>query len=148
MTKGTKYLILKFGEGQIRDTMQKHMDVIANEEYCWFGKMGRPFSSKAVGILNETKSLFMYVRGHVYYGEYEEISNEVKKDHVPDYYFTEFYEYLEYPSVYLKLTHLREVDSKILEELFVDTTKKTVAEGILRCMNPTIFATALVDKTL
>lgn len=62
MTKGTKYLILKFGEGQIRDTMQKHMDVIANEEYCWFGKMGRPFSSKAVSILNETKRLFMYVR--------------------------------------------------------------------------------------
>lgn len=148
MKKGTRYLILKYGENEVKDTPQKHMDVIEKDGFCWFGKMGRALSQKAKGIVTDSRGVFLYVRGRVFYGDVEEISEERKYENIPDYYREVYYKYEEYPSVYLKMTRLVEVNPDILNDLYVDTTQKTVAEGITHCMNPTIFASALCNKKI
>lgn len=148
MEKDKRYLILKYGENEIQETAKKHMKVIEDKGYCWFGKLGRALSSKAQSIVMDTNRIFFYVKGHLYFGEVEEISTKQPNGNVPEYYQEYFYDRFEFPSMYLKLNRLVEVDVKVLEDLYVDTTKKTVVESILRCMNPTIFASALCTKKL
>lgn len=132
-----KILILRYGSNIMSNCMQLHQEVLDNNGYCWFGKLGRAPSDKVIQqILMDGKGyVVLYAREGVYVAKFTEVTNKRPLNAYPEYYNSLLYDEGYIPSVYFKLVTLESLPGGILQNLVVSSSKNALMDTLNKSMN-------------
>lgn len=117
MKEGQKVLVVRYGANIISDCIEKHIEVVDEYGYCWFGKIGTSPSVKILdAVLAEEKPMIiLYSKGNAYRASLLEISKDKPIEAYPNYYNEYLYAKELHPSLYFKITYIQRMDVKELE---------------------------------
>ncbi len=138
MKPGQQFILLRYSNNIVPDTIQKHMDVIDQYGYCWFGKIGVIPSAKIQSAIlsEEDPRIILYAKGDAHECHLLDITNKKPSEGTPQYYETEGI----YPSVYFKLASIEPVESKELDKYKIVSTGRTLSDAIWHSMTSFFFA--------
>jgi len=135
--KDKKILVLRYGTNIVNDCMQLHQDVITEQGYCWFGKLGRSPSAKVLEQLLEDGFgyVILYARAGTYIARFTEVIYDKPDRAYPQYYDQLLYSEGYIPSVYFKIFDLEPMKSSQLQELVVSSSKNSLIDTLNKSMN-------------
>lgn len=142
MKQGQKFIVIRFGANIIEDAIQKHIEVLNDKGYCWFGKIGVVPSEKSINyILNdENPMIILYSRNGVYKCAVSEKTRELPNDGYPNYYEGELFNTARAPKICFKLSSIESIDSKILQECIVVSSRNNLQTTLNKSMSSFFFA--------
>lgn len=134
-------MVLRYGKQIIEDCIQLHQKKIDELGYCWFGKLGTVPSKKSVdAMLEEDKPmLILYARSSVFICEVSEVVYDRPGEGFPDYYRSELFDKLSFPTVYFKLTSIEPLDINELEKFTVVSSGNTAINTLMHSMSSFLF---------
>lgn len=138
MKKGQRFILLRYSNNFVPDTIEQHKSVITELGYCWFGKMGIvPSGRIQKAILDEDEpKIILYTRGIAHECRLLAITEKTPMIGCPAYYETEGV----YPSVFFKLASIELVDISELERYHIISTGRRLSEAIWQSMSSFFFA--------
>ncbi|MGC6178317.1 hypothetical protein [Lacrimispora sp. 38-1] len=138
--EGQKVLILRYGKK--KDCIDKHIEVIKENGYCWFGKIGIIPSAKAIKAIQDEDApkIVLYSQGKGFVADVTEISYEKPQEGYPAYYQTELFDELVFPKSYYKLTSIEPLDGNELDKLRIVSSGNRVLDTLNRSMSSFFFA--------
>ena len=138
MKKGQQFILLRYSNTIVPNTIEQHKAIIDELGYCWFGKIGVVPSAKIrKAILDEEEPcILLYTRGIVHECRLLDISEKKPAYGCPAYYETEGI----IPSVYFKLLSIDPVAIKELERYRVISTGSPLLDAVGRSMTSYFFA--------
>lgn len=94
----------------IGDCMERHLEVLENNGFCWFGKLGTAPSESSIEkkIGNMPITIILYSQGKTHICSCSEITSSKPKNGYPKYYDKYLINRGMEPSVYFKLTSIAE----------------------------------------
>lgn len=141
LQQGQKLLVLRYGKQIIEDCIELHQKKIHELGYCWFGKLGTVLSKKSVDAMLEEDNpmLILYSRGSAFISEVNEVVYDKPKEGFPNYYQSELFDKLSFPTVYFKLTSIEPLDINELEKFAVVSSGNTVINTLMHSMSLFLF---------
>ncbi len=138
MKKGQQFILLRYSNNIVPDTIEQHKAIIDELGYCWFGKIGVVPSAKIQkAILDEEEPrILLYTKGIAHECRLLDISEKKPAYGCPAYYEMEGI----YPSVYFKLPSIDPVAIKELERYRVISTGSPLLDAVGRSMTSYFFA--------
>ena len=138
MRIGQQFLLLRYSNNIVSDTIEKHQAVINRLGYCWFGKISTVPSVKIQkAVLDEEEpKIILYTKGVAHECSLLAITDKKPTEGCPDYYEKEGI----YPSVYFKLSSIEPVESKELEQYRIISTGRLLPDAIWHSMTSYFFA--------
>lgn len=121
MNKGQKVLVIRYGANIVADCIERHMEVVDEYGFCWFGKIGTSPSAKVLDavLTEEEPTIILYSKGVSYKASLIEVSKNKPVEAYPSYYNEHLYAKEIHPSTYFKIKDLRKMDVNELEEYSV-----------------------------
>ena len=121
LNENQKILVLRYGNNIIKDCIEKHIEVLTENGYCWFGKIGRAPSTKVLKsvLINGKGTLILYSRSGCYLCGFSEVTAEQPHWGYPQYYDSYILNKGNLPSIYLKLNSIEKKDSSFLSQFVV-----------------------------
>lgn len=141
LQQGQRLLILRYGKQIVENCIKLHQDIIDEIGYCWFGKLGTIPSKKSIEeMLDEEKPMMvLYARGAAYICSVEVVTYDKPENGYPDYYQTELFDKLMYPSIYFKLTSIQEIEVGDLNKFTVISSGNSAANTLMHSMSSFLF---------
>lgn len=141
LQQGQKLLILRYGKQIIEDCIELHRKKIDDIGYCWFGKLGIVPSKKSMdAMLDENKPmLILYARSSAFICEVSEVIYDKPEEGYPDYYQTELFDKLTFPTVYFKLISIEPLSLDALEKFTVVSSGNTAINTLMHSMSSFLF---------
>lgn len=138
MRKGQQFLLLRYSNNIVPDTIKQHQDVIDKLGYCWFGKIGMVPSAKIQKvILDENESrIILYTRSVAHECHLLGIAEHKPSEGCPEYYEKEGV----YPSVYFKLASIEPIEISELDKYSIISTGRKLPDAIWHSMTSYFFA--------
>lgn len=138
MRKGQQFLLLRYSNNIVPDTIQQHQAVIDKLGYCWFGKIGVVPSAKIQkAILDEDEPrIILYTRGVAHECHLLGIAEKKPSEGCPKYYETEGV----FPNVYFKLASIEPVEIPALDKYSIISTGRKLPDAIWHSMTSYFFA--------
>jgi hypothetical protein len=135
--EGQKSVIIRYGKNIISDCIEKHMETIKENGYCWFGKIGVVPSKKVMDavLAEDTPIVVLYSNGLAYIAALEEISLKQPDKGYPEYYQAELFEKLIYPKSYYKFTSIKKMTKEDLDKLRVVSSGSYAITTLSRSMS-------------
>lgn len=135
--EGQKSVIIRYGTNIIPDCIEKHVETIKDNGYCWFGKIGVVPSKKVMDavLAEDTPIIVLYSKGTAYIAALEEISQERPDKGYPEYYQAELFEKLIYPKSYYKFTSINKMKKEDMEKLRVVSSGSDAISTLNRSMS-------------
>lgn len=133
--KGDRFIVLKYSTG-IHDCIKRHIDVINELGYCWFGKIGVAPSREAIySKLNKDRMYaILYCQGKAHLCDLLEISEAKPESGYPTYYDSFLFSRSIYPQMYFKLGSIMQISSKELSACTILSSGKPMLETVSRSM--------------
>jgi hypothetical protein len=128
----------------IHDCIDKHVAVLNEYGYCWFGKIGRSPSTKVINsvLVDGVGTVILYSRAGIYIYTVKEVSKEKPEQAYPSYYETHIFTKGIIPSMYFKLTNIEVMDAGDLSKYVVLSSKNNLPNTLNKSMN-SFFVTEL-----
>lgn len=132
-----KILVLRYGTNILQNCIEEHIKVCEDNGFCWFGKIGRAPSVKAINDVfeNEKGAVILYSKDECYLCKAEGISYDQPKCGYPSYYDDYIYNKGLSPSMYVKLTSIEKISTNDLEKLVVSSSKNKLITTLNKSMN-------------
>ena len=142
MEVGQKFLVIRFGTNINSDCIAEHLNVIASNGACWFGKIGVVPSKKAIEEVKKacTPKLLLYTKNHAYECDFCDVMLEKPDIGYPSYYETELFEKGIYPKSYFKLTSIVETPIAELTRYVVVSSRNALLDTLNKSMSSFFFA--------
>ena len=133
MVDGQKFLVIRFGTNIVEDCVEKHQDIIEQNGYCWFGKIGVVPSQKVLqSVFEEEKpTLILYTRNKAYICELLETTDKKPIEGYPKYYEDELFETGRVPKIYFKLRSIHKMELSELSKCIICSS----GNGLLNTLN-------------
>ena len=131
-----KILVLRYGTNILQNCIEEHIKVCEDNGFCWFGKIGRAPSVKAINDVfeNEKGAVILYSKDECYLCKAEGISYDQPKCGYPSYYDDYIYNKGLSPSMYVKLTSIEKISTNDLEKLVVSSSKNKLITTLNKSM--------------
>lgn len=115
-----KILILRYSTNIERKCIDKHLDVLKEHGYCWFGKIGNIPSERILKNVfeEETAYLLLYKKNAAYLCTLGGYTTDPPQIGVPQYYLENGI----YPTVYFKLLSIEPCAQELLRNIIVSST--------------------------
>lgn len=138
MKKGQHFLLLRYSNNIVPNTIEQHTAIIEELGYCWFGKIGIVPSPRIQRELlaEEEPRIILYSRGVAHECLLLAISEKKPSNGCPKYYETEGV----YPSVYFKLGFIEPIHIAELDRYRIVSTGRTLTDAIWHSMTSYFFA--------
>ncbi|MDD6516226.1 MAG: hypothetical protein PUG45_12620 [bacterium] len=148
LQEGQKVLIIRYGKKP--DCIEKHCDVLTDNGYCWFGKIGVVPSKKVVDAIlaEEFPKIVLYSQGKGYVADVTEIAYEKPVEGYPQYYQEELFDELVFPKSYFKLISIKHLSGEELSNLTIVSSGSSAIETLNRSMSSFFFAEYGKSKTI
>lgn len=137
LQENEKFLVLRYGTNIIPDCIEKHIEVINNTGYCWFGKIGVVPSQKALKQIAEqsTHRIVLYTKGKAYLCNFVDYTTNKPANHYPEYYNQYLFGQSKEPSIYFKLTSIDEIQLSVLDKAVVVSSRNRLQDTLNRSMS-------------
>lgn len=137
LNENQKILVLRYGNNIIKDCIEKHIEVLTENGYCWFGKIERAPSTKVLEsvLINGKGTLILYSRSASYLCGFSEVTVEQPTQGYPLYYNSYILNKGNLPSIYLKLNSIEKKDSNFLSQFVVCSSRNNLVDTLSRSMN-------------
>lgn len=138
MEKGQSFILLRYSNNIVSDTIKQHQDVIEKIGFCWFGKIGVVPSKKIQKAIlaEDNPRIILYTRGIAHECHLLEISEKRPSKGCPDYYEIEGI----CPSVYFKLASIEPIKMSELDNYSIISTGRKLLDAIWHSMTSYFFA--------
>jgi hypothetical protein len=131
-----KILIIRYGENIIPNCIQRHKEVVDNEGFCWFGKIGKVPSGKILNeTINTTNKIILYSKNDCFICNCMEYSIEQPTNHYPNYYDECIFNKGINPPIYFKLQNIEYLNKKVLEDLVISSSGNALINVLNKSMN-------------
>lgn len=137
MEKDEKFLLIKYGRiAGVGDCIERHLKVLNEKGYCWFGKIG---TAPVVSCIKEKIGdlpikVLLYSQGKVHICTCEEIVSIKPDEGYPSYYDTYLINRGMAPSIYFKLTSITEYPSDEFAKCASLSSGRKLSETVYRSM--------------
>ena len=150
MNENSKVLVLRYGVNIISDCIEKHMDVLTEYGYCWFGKIGRAPSTKVLSeVFNDEKGLvILYSRTGCYACNVEGFLFERPNVGYPCYYDEMIFNQGREPKFYVRITSMEKVDAAVLSEYYVCSSGNPLTTALNKSMNSFFVVDKLRERSV
>lgn len=120
-----------------RGTIVAHQQVIAQDGFVFYGKLGAPLSKKVINILNtnEDKRFLLIHSGKQdrYWLYFTEVVRETPDlSHVPEYYRYRANDF----HTWFKITRIDSASNDVMKHCFVNSSNKPLSEASRHSMSP------------
>lgn len=139
MKANQKFLVMKYGTKIMEGCIKKHIEVLDNYGYCWFGKIGTtPSNDFMKEVMAAAKPIMiLFGREGVYECVLEQYSFEKPHDGYPEYYDKIlFADEDTIPSAYYKIIRIKEIRKEQLNKYVTVKNGKNLLETVSRSMAP------------
>lgn len=125
---GQKVLVIRYGTNIVADCIDKHKEVIKNNGFCWFGKIGTAPSDKVIKSVFEEDApvIILYSKGVAHIAELEDITKDKPVGGYPGYYNEYLYDKQLYPKIYFKLKTIEPMDINELSQYRIASSGNTL----------------------
>lgn len=142
MNKGQKVLVIRYGANIVVDCIERHMEVVDEYGFCWFGKIGTSPSMKVLDavLTEEEPTIILYSKGVAYKASLIEVLKNKPAEAYPSYYNEYLYAKEVHPSTYFKIKDLRKMDVNELEEYSVASSGNRLLSTLYSSMSSFFWA--------
>ena len=144
---GKKAFIVRYSDFLKENCIDIHKDVLAQNGYCWFGKLGQKPSNRYASLVlaEEEPVIILRSKKEDYICRLTEISTETPSDAIPAYYKDVLFANGNYPSSYFKLTSIQPFDRKNYKYFRVNSSRNEVTVALQKSMNSMFFVECIQD---
>ena len=146
--KGQKLLLFRYSDFLIKNCIKLHQDVLEENGYVWFGKVGkqRPSQKFINYVLAEKEpTIILHSKQKAYICKIEDISYEQPEDNYPAYYQEVLFEKGNYPSAYIKIVEMKEIEKKVLSNFIVSSSRNDLTHALYSSTNSIFFLEAIKE---
>lgn len=120
-----KFLLLKYNNLNVKDTIELHKEVLNSKGYVWFGKVGKPIAKKFMeNIFSEPYyKIILVSKDKVYIALSNDYSFETQTLNIPNYYKDLMSINPKIFSVFFKIIGIQEATRSILNNFVVSSSK-------------------------
>lgn len=134
MFDGQKYLLMRYSTGYTGDIIALHKEILDQQGYCWFGKIGNIPSDRILkNVYSDVPSvLILYRKNAAFICETDKYSVRKPSDGIPAYYEKEGI----FPSIYFRLKTIDVCDPTIFHDSIVVSTGTFVEDVVYHSRIP------------
>ena len=139
LEKGKKMLLVRYSDFLYSNCIDDHIEVIKENGYCWFGKVGKQKPSQKfcdMVLKDEKPMIFLHSAKKAFICDVEEIIFEKPEDGIfPSYYREILFDKGNEPSAYFKITSCDEINKSVLSSFIVSSSKNHLPSSLHGSMN-------------
>lgn len=139
INKGKKLLLVRYSDYLYNNCIADHIDVIRENGYCWFAKVGKQKPSQKycnIVLKDEKPMIFLHSAKKAFICNVSDIIFEKPKDCVfPNYYNEVLFEKGNEPIAYFKITSCEEINKSILSNFIVSSSRNNLLNSLHSSMN-------------
>lgn len=137
MNENRKILVLRYGVNILSDCIEKHIEVLNEIGYCWFGKIGRAPSVKVINeaLQDEKGIIILYSKYGSYICDVDGFQFERPKDGYPCYYDELIFNHGMEPEFYVRIKSIKKIEPSVLSKYFVCSSGNPLPAALNKSMN-------------
>ncbi len=137
--KNKKMLLVRYSDFLYKDCIDDHIEVINQNGFCWFGKVGKQKPSKKfcdVVLSEEYPMIILHSAKKAYICDVEEIIFDTPQDGCfPKYYKSVLFDKGNEPSAYFKISSCIEINKSVLSNFIVSSSRNSLPNSLHGSMN-------------
>lgn len=147
MENNGNILVVRYGLNIVADCIERHKEVIDELGYCWFGKIGRAPSAKALNAVfeNEKGTVILYSRTGCYMCEADGILFDRPNDGYPQYYDEMLFDTSREFGLFIRLLSIIRIEMAELTDYRICSSGNPLLTTLNKSMNSFFVANKALD---
>ena len=145
-----RVLLLKYSDFKLKDSFQKHIDVLNEFGEVWFGKMGKSPTNNTFKRVSDGEHYRVIFRSgnKSFFCLVDRISEQKSDSHYPEYYNEHFYDKNNKLSVYFRIKEVYPLERGYLKDFVITSTGFNAIETVNKSMSSMFIVHANKDIDL